>query len=98
MGYRVDYQPVNKVRGLEKRTARAPALAALCLVLFCLLVNSIWPRGAEVMRELLIPGNPAVTVAALEDFAEELKAGEALPSALEGFCRKVIREAELDPG
>lgn len=97
MGYRVDYQPVKKVRGLEKRTARAPALAALGLILFCLLVNCVWPRGAEVVREILIPGDTAVTVAALEEFAAELEAGEELSSALQTFCRRVIREAELDP-
>lgn len=97
MGYRVDYQPVKKVRGLGKRTARAPALAALFLILFCLLVNSVWPRGAEMLRELLIPGDAAVTVAALEAFTTELEAGETLSGALEGFCRKVIQEAALDP-
>lgn len=96
MGYRVDYQPVKKVRGVEKRTSRLPAMIGLCLLLFLLLVGEFWPRGAEVLRNLVVPGDPAVTVAALEDFALELKAGEALPSALEGFCRRIIREAEID--
>lgn len=95
MGYRVDYQPVKKVRGVEKRTARLPALIAVCLVLFLLLVNCTWPRGAQVLRGLFFPGDAAATAAALEDFAMELKAGEELPSALESFCRSVIREAEL---
>lgn len=95
MGYRVDYQPVKKVRGAEKRTSKIPALTALFLVLFLLLVNGFWPRGAEVLKEVLIPGDPAVTVAALEDFATELKAGENLSGAWEAFCRRVIGEAEL---
>lgn len=97
MGYRVDYQPIRKVRGAEKRKARVTALTALCLVLFVLLVNSMWPRGAEVLRGMFFPGDAAVTVSALEDLAVELKAGEELTSAFETFCRKVIREAEVDP-
>jgi len=96
MGYRVEYQSVRKVRGVEKRTSSLPALIGLCLMLFLLLVGSCWPRGAQVLRGLVMPGNPSVTAAALEDFALELKAGEALPSALEGFCRRVIQEAEVD--
>lgn len=97
MGYRVEYQPVKKVRGAEKKTSRAAALTALCLVLFVLLVNGFWPRGQAVLRQLLVPGDAAVTVAALEDLAQELRSGEALPSALESFCRKVTREALVDP-
>lgn len=98
MGYRVEYQQVKKVRGVEKRTSRVAALTALCLLLFLLLVNGFWPRGAEVLRDFLLPGDAAVTAAALEDLALELQTGEELSGALEHFCQKVISEAELDPG
>lgn len=50
-------------------------------------------QGARTLRAVFIPGNPAVTVAALEDLAGELKAGESIQKALEGFCRRVT---ELD--
>lgn len=97
MGYRVDYQPIKKVRGAEKRKSGIPALTALCLLVFLLLVNSCWPRGARVLRSLLLPGDAAVTVAALEDFAVELGAGDSFPGAFENFCRRVIQGAEIDP-
>lgn len=92
MSYRIDYQPTKKVRGMEKRTAPGAAFGALC-VLLLLLALSAWPRGARTLRAVFIPGNPAVTVAALEDLAGELKAGESIQKALEGFCRRVT---ELD--
>lgn len=95
MGYRVEYQQVKKARRGEKRTSRLAALTVLCLFLFLLLVNGFWPRGAEALRDLLLPGDAAVTVAALEDLALELRTGEELSSALENFCRKVVSEAEL---
>lgn len=41
MSYRIDYQGVKKVRGMEKRTVFVPA--AVCLV--GLLALALWPRG-----------------------------------------------------
>lgn len=95
MGYRVDYQPVKKVRGVEKRRIGVPALTGLFLLLFILLINSVWPRGAEVLRGLLFSGDISVATAALEDMAVELRSGEELSSAVETFCKKVIQEAEI---
>lgn len=96
MGYRVEYQPIRKIRNAEKRRSMAPALTGLCLLLFVFLVNSMWPRGAEVLRGLVFSGDTAVTAAALEEFAVELGAGEELSSAFVSFCRTVIENAQLD--
>ena len=98
MGYRVEYAPVKKVRRVEKRTVGIPAMTAVCLLLFLLLVSGFWPQGSETLREILIPGDPVVTVAALEELAVELGAGEELDSALESFCRKIVAEADLASG
>lgn len=96
MGYRVEYQ-AGKVENREVHPGRFPVMLGACLLAFLLLVNGLWPRGGQVLRELLLPGNPAVTVAALEDFAQELKAGETLESALESFCRKVFDDGKAAP-
>ena len=98
MGYRVDYQPIRKVRGVQKQKRGIPALAAAFFLLFLLLVNSAWPQGRDALQKLLFSGDMEATSAALEILADELKAGEALDSALQTFCRSVIREAEVDPG
>lgn len=96
MGYRVEYQ-MEKTKKTDARPGRFPVMLGACLLAFLLLVNGLWPRGAQMLRELLLPGNPSVTVAALEDFAQELKAGETLESALESFCRKVIDDGKAAP-
>ncbi len=93
MGYRIEYPPIRKLRRQEKRTCSRAALTGICLLLFLLLVNGLWPRGAEVLRELLLPADAAVTAAALEDLAVELKAGEAVSSALTSLCRKLFQGA-----
>lgn len=89
MSYRIDYQPMKKVRGWEKRTAPRSAMTAFCFLLFLVLTFALWPKGAQTLRALVIPGDAAVTVAALEDLAVDLREGESVQSALEGFCRQV---------
>ena len=98
MGYRVDYSPVRKVRNAEKRTLRLPALTMLFFLLFVFLVLSFWPRGSVLLREILIPGDPDITVQALEAFARNLRSGEELSGALEVFCRTIVKEAQGVPG
>ncbi len=94
MSYRVEYQPVKQ---RKKGGSRLIALTALCLLLFLLLVNGFWPRGTQVLREWVLPGDAAVTAAALEELAVELKSGEPISGALESFCRRIMAEAEFDP-
>lgn len=91
MPYRIDYGPMKKVRGAEKRRSPRAALGALCLLI--LLGLALWPRGARALRAVLIPGDPAVTVAALENLAGELRSGADVQEALEAFCAQV---ADLD--
>ena len=92
MGYRVDYLPIKKVRNMEKRTSYVPAMTALFLLLFFFLVSSFWPWGAEFLREVLIPGDLDVTVAALEAFAMKLQNGEAFSDAFKAFCHQLLEE------
>lgn len=90
MGYRIDYQSTKKVRGVERRTAPYSALAALGVLLLLLLAGALWPAAGETLRALVFPGDGLVTVAALEDLSADLKAGESVQTALEGFCRQVM--------
>lgn len=91
MGYRVEYETPGQVPKKEKRVVM---LTAVFLVLFLLLVNLFWPQGAVLLRELALPGDAAITAAALEDLAADLGNGLEISDALESFCRKVIHEAE----
>lgn len=94
MAYRVDYQPIKKVRGAEKRRVPVPALIAMFFLAFVLLVNTAWPRGSQVLRRLVFSGDTAVTAAALEDMARDLGEGEALPDALEAFCKTILKNGK----
>lgn len=96
MGYRIEYEPSYGPG--KRRTPKLAVLTALCMLLFLLLVNTFWIQGKQALRELLLPGDAAVTASALEDLARDLREGENLSFALGSFCKKVIEEAKLDPG
>ncbi len=95
MGYRVEYGSVKKVRGSETRAPRAAAFTALFFLLFLLLVNTFWPQGAEMLRDIVLPGDPAVTAAALEEFTMELKDGAKLSGAFTAFCQRILADAGI---
>lgn len=89
MGYRISYEPIKKLRGAEKRRTRIGALVGIFFLLFLLMVNLFWAEGAAVLRELVMPGDAAVTALALEEMSENLKEGIPLQEAVEGFCRSI---------
>ncbi|HIR31183.1 MAG TPA: hypothetical protein IAB83_04145 [Candidatus Faecousia faecavium] len=93
MSYQVVY-PGNQEKQPKKSV---PFALMLCgwLLAFVILTVFFWPEGAQVMQKLLLPGDTAVTAAALEDFAAELQAGEQLSGALENFCRSILENEEL---
>lgn len=92
MGYRIDYQGPKKVRGAERRTAPAAAVAAGILLLGMLAVNGFWPRGREVLRAMILPGEASVTAQALDDLVDNLLSGDGIGNALDCFCRQVMDE------
>ena len=98
MGYRVEYETVRKVRRMEQKRSGTAALTVMFFVVFLLLTSLLWPEGREVLQEIFLPGDPAVTVAALETLADELQTGAQLGDALENFCQSIAWEAEIDPG
>ncbi len=83
MGYRIIYGGVKKVRGTERRTSRRAALTGLFFLIFLILVQSLWPRGAAIVKGFLVPKAASVMVVSLEEAASELKSGEGLRTVLE---------------
>ena len=95
MGYRIVYGPMKKARGVERRYSRLAALTGLFLVLFAAAVCCFWPEGAAVLRDWLLPGDPAVTAAAMEELSDSLRTGEDLFHALRTFCIRILEGAGL---
>ena len=95
MGYRIDYGPVKKVRGVEKRTSRLAALTGMFLLLFVITVCCFWPEGTAVLRDWFLPGDPVVTAAAMEELTDSLRTGEGIGESLRAFCARILEGAAL---
>lgn len=96
MGYRIVYgnEPV-RWKERKVRLGRVAAYTAVCLVLFATLTSKYWPEGTEVLQEVLLPGDAAVTRQALVNMADNLRAGEAIGDAVVVFCREIMDSAQL---
>lgn len=84
MGYRICY-------GKEAESSLWPMTLGWFLV-FLLLVGVFWPQGRQTLRDILLPGDWAVTASALEGLVQDIRAGEELEQAVEGFCRLVLED------
>ena len=97
MGYRIEYDSgEGKYQVLPERKSRVPAFTTAALAGFLLMTHLFWPAGEDAIRDFLIPGEDAVTIAAAECMAAELREGASLQDALESFCRQIIQhESDL---
>lgn len=69
------------------------ASGVLMVCLFC-----GWEEGREAVRQLLIPGDAAVTVGAVEELTANLRQGSGLREALQCFCIRVLDGAGIGTG
>jgi len=88
MGYKIVYGE-DKTRP-SGGGSRIRALTAAFLFLFCLLTGALWPEGAKLLRDALLPGSPSATETAFQNLVYELRMGEPLDDAVTAFCRRVI--------
>lgn len=95
MGYRIEYDSGKRQYEVRRvQPWRLPLMIAGAFGVFLLLTCLLWPEGMEALRELVIPGDNAVTLRALEGMAEDLKAGASVSDAVAAFCKEIIQSAE----
>ena len=99
MSYRVEYSSSGiKRKQISSPQGRTFLLTAVCFLIFLLIAGGFWPRGAQALREMLLPGDSAATAAAWAELTRELHAGVPVGSAVENFCREIFANAGLCPG
>lgn len=95
MGYRIDYPQDGRAQKQQKFSSRVIPFTILFFLLFLLCTAHFWHQRAETLRAFLLPGDAAVTAAALQDFTQALKIGEPLSNAFADFCQQVIDGAGI---
>lgn len=99
MSYRVEYASSGiKRKQIRQRRDRTLLLTGVCFLIFLLIVGGFWPRVAQALRDMLLPGDSAATAAAWAELTRELRAGAPVGSAVENFCREIFANAGLCPG
>lgn len=90
MGYQITYDrgTARKRRILLGKIMRKRLVMGAVLFIFALILAL--PAGRIWMRDLLLPGNEAVTAAALEGLVENLRQGQSFAEAASAFCHQVI--------
>ena len=89
MAYRITYESVEKPKSRFRLGRKGWVATALVLVLV-LGAMAVKNSGLDFVKTYLLPGDPAVTAAALEDLAEDLQQGESLIAAFRAFCEEII--------
>ena len=89
MGYRIIYGK-NAERKEPGRGVRRFLLTGCFFLCFLWMVSVFWPEGRELLKILLIPGDPEETMRAAEVFAQELGSGFSITDAARNFCVAVL--------
>ena len=91
MGYRIAYESFGEEKKFPTYWRRKSAIAAGLLVIVLVVgAVSVKYTGLRWVQDYLLPGDPAVTAAALENFAQDLKEGESVKDAITAFCREIM--------
>ena len=89
MAYQIIYDP-NLKQDSKGNGIRRLLLTTAFFLCFLWMVGNLWPEGRELLKNLLIPGNPDMTLQAAEVFAQELGSGFSLADAARNFCIAVL--------
>lgn len=91
MGYRIEYEPQTRTSGKSGRfVRRIQILTAAFFLLFVLLVRQAWPEGTQMLREILLPGEPSFTQTAFQTMLGDIRQGTSVQEALTVFCQQMI--------
>lgn len=93
MAYQIRYEKIGTKpeKSPKKWTGLIAAICVLALVTGAVTVKTV---GLKWIQEVLLPGDPEVTAAALEGLVEDLKDGESLGRAVTAFCEEIMKNAE----
>ena len=89
MGYRIAYENIGNKLDKKKRSWPS-VIAVLCVGMLLTGAIAIKSVGLKWVQEVLIPGDPAVTAAALEGMVADLRQGRSLVDAVTAFCQEII--------
>lgn len=87
MGYFIEYDPQLNKRYPAQRKAQKQQRLLIPLLLTAAAIGVLWGGG---LLQYLIPGDPEITVSAIQSLIEQVSRGEPVKEAVIAFCREII--------
>ena len=95
MGYQIVYESVGKIPQ-QKRQRRTSIFAIAIVIMLVLCAITIKTVELEWVQEVLLPGDPDITAAALDNMVADLRSGEGIVEAIKTFCMEIMENASLE--
>ena len=94
MGYEISYQPeLNHQYKIPRKKPVKRIWGIYGALVLGVLVLGMIPSIRNWFWDLLIPGNPKVTIPAFSSFMEDIRQGTGLSDALTVFCQGILANA-----
>ena len=92
MSYKIAYTSFGEEKKQPKDVGGRNRIAAFLLVTALVIgAMTVKNRGLPWIKAYLLPGDPAVTAAALEGMVTDLREGDSLYNAVTAFCREIVQ-------
>lgn len=85
MAYVIHYGPVKK-----QRVWRKPKLFRAGVAVAGIVVVALIPSVRSWVWDLIVPGDPKVTTQAFSELINDIRGGETVTAAIEGFCSQIL--------
>ena len=92
MGYKITYGPNKSKSSITKWMGRKLLIR---LVIGAMIFSLRYTVVGKQVRQMMIPGDRVVTVAAWDGFREDLADGVVLTDAWHTFCRTIIDNGKV---
>lgn len=97
MGYVIRYDgTIHGKQGHRSECSHLGQWVGAFFLVFILLTMAFWPAGADKLRTMLLPGEPAAREQAVTALVEQLQGGQGMESALTAFCQEILSNAEME--
>ena len=90
MAYRIEYHPDRKHRNQSFLAGRIGIMTCMFFMIFLSSTMCIHTDIRNIMKHILIPGDPDITISAAKELVTSLKDGMSLSSAITAFCNSIL--------
>ena len=99
MSYKIAYASFGEEKKMPKKSEWKNGIGAIMLVMM-LVVGAVTLKSKALpwVQTYLLPGDPAVTAAALDNMVTDLRQGDSLYDAVMAFCREIVAHGTKTSG